>query len=129
MRVACARRGNVRRRRADKIDIQLAVFDCCLHGMTCRAIARKLRRPVSTVRSTFAVAWRNVFGVNGPPAKKKKTAVHAGKFGVASWAHTRSSVNLVPCVRECCVLGLDKDNAVELHYNAAITPWTTAALA
>lgn len=77
IKAACAERGNRQRRRRDKIDGQLAVFDRRVHGEPFRAIARHLGRRVSTVKSTFAVAWRNVFGPNAPPSTRRG-AVKAG---------------------------------------------------
>ena len=41
------------------------------------------------------------------------------------WAHTKFSDNFVPFLRSTFDLGLDHEDAVELYYNASITPWLT----
>lgn len=43
-------------------------------------------------------------------------------FGVG-WARSHFSNNLVPLLRQRLDLGLDHEDAVEMYYNAAITPW------
>lgn len=39
------------------------------------------------------------------------------------WARTQFSSDFVPFLRQKLDLGLDKEDAVELYYNAVITPW------
>jgi porin len=39
------------------------------------------------------------------------------------WARTEFSDNFVPYLRETYDLGLDHEDAVEMYYNAAVTPW------
>ena len=48
-------------------------------------------------------------------------------FGIG-WARTELSDNFVPLLRQQLRLGLGKEDAIELYYNAAITPWLNAAL-
>ncbi len=48
-------------------------------------------------------------------------------FGLG-WAHTQLSGNFVPFLREQLDLGLEKEDAVEMYYNASITKWLTATL-
>ena len=48
-------------------------------------------------------------------------------FGIG-WAHTQLSGNFVPFLRQQLDLGLQKEDAVELYYNSAITKWLTATL-
>ena len=48
-------------------------------------------------------------------------------FGVA-WARTQFSNNFVPFLRQTLNLGLDHEDAVEMFYNAAITPWLRMSL-
>jgi porin len=48
-------------------------------------------------------------------------------FGLG-WAHTQLTGNFVPFLRRELDLGLQKEDAVELYYNAAITKWLTATL-
>jgi porin len=48
-------------------------------------------------------------------------------FGIA-WAHTQLTGNFVPFLRQELNLGLQKEDAVEMYYNAAITKWLTATL-
>jgi porin len=48
-------------------------------------------------------------------------------FGIG-WAHTQFSGNFVPFLRQSLDLGLEKEDAVEMYYNAAITRWLTATL-
>jgi len=43
-------------------------------------------------------------------------------FGVG-WARTEFSDNFVPYLRNTFNLGLDHEDAVEMYYNAAVTPW------
>ena len=43
-------------------------------------------------------------------------------FGIG-WARTEFSDDFVPYLRDTFDLGLDHEDAVELYYNAAITPW------
>ena len=48
-------------------------------------------------------------------------------FGIG-WARTVLSDNFVPFLRQQLQLGLGHEDAIELYYNAAITPWLSAAL-
>ena len=43
-------------------------------------------------------------------------------FGIG-WARTEFSDNFVPYLRNRFDLGLDHEDAIELYYNAAVTPW------
>jgi porin len=43
-------------------------------------------------------------------------------FGIG-WARTEFSDDFVPFLRDSFDLGLDHEDAVELYYNAAVTPW------
>jgi porin len=44
------------------------------------------------------------------------------EFGIG-WARTEFSDNFVPYLRSTFDLGLDHEDAVELYYNASVTPW------
>jgi porin len=44
------------------------------------------------------------------------------------WARTELSGNFVPLLRQQLRLGLGHEDAIELYYNAALTPWLNAAL-
>jgi porin len=48
-------------------------------------------------------------------------------FGIG-WARTELSGNFVPFLRQRLRLGLGHEDAIELYYNAAFTPWISAAL-
>jgi porin len=48
-------------------------------------------------------------------------------FGIG-WARTEFSDNFVPALRQTLDLGLDHEDAVEMYYNAAITPWANLTL-
>ena len=48
-------------------------------------------------------------------------------FGIG-WARTELSDNFVPFLRQQLRLGLGHEDAIEMYYNAAITPWLNAAL-
>src|SRR5215813_10418459 len=48
-------------------------------------------------------------------------------FGIG-WAHTQLSGDFVPFLRQQLNLELEKEDTVELYYNAAITRWLTATL-
>jgi porin len=47
-------------------------------------------------------------------------------FGIG-WARTEFSDNFVPYLRDTYDLGLDHEDAVELFYNAAVTPWLSVS--
>src|SRR5262249_61931966 len=47
-------------------------------------------------------------------------------FGIG-WARTELSGNFVPFLRQQLQLGLGHEDAIELYYNAQITPWFSAA--
>ncbi len=49
------------------------------------------------------------------------------KFGIA-WARTQFSDNLLPFLRQTLDLGLDHEDAIEMYYNASITPWMTQSI-
>jgi porin len=49
------------------------------------------------------------------------------KFGLG-WARTQFSDNFLPVLRRTFDLGLDHEDAIEMYYNASITPWTTLSL-
>ena len=44
------------------------------------------------------------------------------------WAHTQLSGNFVPFLRQRLDLGLQKEDAIEMYFNAAITKLLTASL-
>ncbi len=46
-------------------------------------------------------------------------------FGIG-WARTELSGNFLPFLRQQLRLGLDGEDAIELYYSAALTPWLTA---
>jgi porin len=70
------------------------------------------------VKYSYAVG----FGGNGViPGRKDDN------FGVG-WARTQFSDNFVPLLRQRFNLGLDKEDAVEMYYNAAITQWLRMSL-
>ena len=48
-------------------------------------------------------------------------------FGIG-WARTQFSGNFVPFLRERLAVGLDKEDVVEMYYNAAVTKWLGATL-
>jgi porin len=48
-------------------------------------------------------------------------------FGLG-WTRTEFSDNLVPLLRQQLDLGLEREDAIEMYYNAAITPWLSATL-
>ena len=48
-------------------------------------------------------------------------------FGIG-WARSELSGNFVPFLRQQLQLGLGKEDAIELYYNAEITHWLSAAL-
>jgi porin len=80
------------------------------------------------------------FGVSDGVANPIKYAYNVGigakglvpgrpcdNFGIG-WARTELSGNFVPLLRQQLRLGLGHEDAVELYYNAAITPWFNATL-
>ena len=48
-------------------------------------------------------------------------------FGIG-WARTEFSNNFVPFLRQQLGLGLNREDAVEMYYNASITRWLNASL-
>src|SRR5262245_4392586 len=59
-----------KRRRLDQLPIHLRVFDLAEAGHSFRTIAREVKKPITTVKSTFLVARRNVYGSRGPSKSK-----------------------------------------------------------
>lgn len=60
------------RRRPDKVDFYLQVFDLAEQAETFPAIAKALTAPPSTVKSAFLAARRNIFGTMTAAASSKK---------------------------------------------------------
>jgi porin len=48
-------------------------------------------------------------------------------FGIG-WARTELSDDFLPFLRERLRLGLEREDAIEMYYNASITPWLNATL-
>ena len=48
-------------------------------------------------------------------------------FGIG-WARTELSDNLAPFLRQQLKLGLQREDAIEMYYNAALTPWLGATV-
>jgi porin len=48
-------------------------------------------------------------------------------FGIG-WARTELSDNFLPLLRQQLRLGLEREDAIEMYYNASITSWLTATL-
>lgn len=73
IRAAKAARGQSlpHRRRLDKLDSQLAVFDRAQQGQKFRDIAKALGRRLSTVKSAYLAASRNIFGSGRARPKKR----------------------------------------------------------
>ena len=46
-------------------------------------------------------------------------------FGIG-WARTQFSGEFIPFLRQTLNLGLEHEDAIEMYYNAALTPWLTA---
>ena len=80
------------------------------------------------------------FGISDGVANPVKYAYNVGisgngvvpgrpldKFGIG-WARTEFSNNFVPFLRQQLNLGLNKEDAVEMYYNAALTNWLNASL-
>ena len=60
--------------------------------------------------------------VNGMVPGRPKDTLGIG------WARTQFSGDFVPFLRQRLDLGLSVEDAVEIYYNAAITPWLNMAL-
>ena len=58
------------RRCIDKVDFYLKIYDLAEKGKTFGAIAKALKRRVSTVKSAFLAARRNIFGADASLSKK-----------------------------------------------------------
>jgi porin len=61
-------------------------------------------------------------GGNGVVPRRPKD-----NFGVG-WARTQFSDDFVPLLRQKLDLGLNSEDAIELYYNAAVTPWLHGTL-
>src|SRR5262249_10638059 len=61
---------NRRRRRVDKVDSYLRVYDLAERGQTFGTIAASLGERPSTVKSAFLAARRSVYGLAAAPAKQ-----------------------------------------------------------
>jgi porin len=48
-------------------------------------------------------------------------------FGVG-WARTELSGDFFPFLRQQLALGLEREDAIEMYYNAAVTSWLNATL-
>src|SRR5262249_36854311 len=59
------------RSRLDKVDFYLQVYDLGTQGETFSAIAARLGRRLSTVKSAFVAAGINIFGPQGAPTKRE----------------------------------------------------------
>jgi len=59
------------RRRSDKTEFYLAVYDRALDGQTFAKIAAALRRSISTVKSAYLTARRHIFGRAGGLSKTR----------------------------------------------------------
>jgi len=62
-------------------------------------------------------AYNVGFSVNGMVPGRPRDTLGLG------WARTQFSGDFVPFLREQLNLGLNKEDAVELYYNAVLTPW------
>jgi hypothetical protein len=58
------------RARLDQIDFHLKIFDGASEGQTFPEIAARMRRKLSTVKSAYLVASRNIFGPQRGPSKR-----------------------------------------------------------
>jgi hypothetical protein len=64
------KRDSGKRQRTDTADMGLAVYDQVLSGATFQKIASKLKRPVSSVKSAYLAAYRNIHGSHPPRPKR-----------------------------------------------------------
>ena len=64
------KRDSGKRQRTDTADMGLAVYDQVLSGATFQKIASKLKRPVSSVKSAYLAACRNIHGSHPPRPKR-----------------------------------------------------------
>jgi len=60
-----------RRRRLDKINIQLAVFDLASEGKKFNEISQTWKIPIPTIKSKYLKACHLIYGLNNGPTKKK----------------------------------------------------------
>jgi hypothetical protein len=70
------------RRRLDRVEYYLRVFDLAEQGQTFRTIAKELKRPLSSVKSAFLAARRNIFGLAGSTERASKKALPLETFDV-----------------------------------------------
>jgi porin len=80
------------------------------------------------------------FGLSDGVANPIKYAYNVGIGGLGivpgrprdsvgiGWARTEFSDHLVPFLRQQLGLGLDREDAIEMYYNAAITKWLNVSL-
>ena len=69
-------RAKRRRRRTDKAEFQLRVFDLAMEAKTFSEIARELQRRISTVKSAYLVACHKIYG----PGKQRKKSLPLVSF-------------------------------------------------
>ncbi len=67
-------------------------------------------------------AYNVGLSVNGMVPRRPKDTLGIG------WARTQLSGDFVPFLRQRLDLGLSVEDAVEIYYNAAITPWLNVAV-
>jgi hypothetical protein len=74
-----------KRQRIDKADFEIVVYDEVIKGEPFPAIANRLGRPVSSVKSAYLAACKNIFG-SAPPRRKR----HMPLVGFSPNDHVRS---------------------------------------
>lgn len=68
------------RQRPDKVDFYLKIYDLAERGDTFGVIAKALKKRVSTVKSAFLTARRNIFGSAAAPTKKSVPLADFNKY-------------------------------------------------
>src|SRR5262249_25680129 len=91
------------RRRLDRVDFQISVFDLAQEGHTFNTIARRVSRSESTVKSAYLRASRNVFDLDpSRSGARRKTALPLGAFDPDDHARAGAVCRLASTFEEMC---------------------------
>ena len=102
------------RRRLEKSEFQLQVYDEALAGKTFAKIAQAVRRPQSTVKSAYLVAIQKIFSDSEQPSKRKLPLTRLRAFTPVSHGNKCSECKKATRPEEMCKeaqLYIDQDNA------------------
>lgn len=106
LRDAIAGRTSKRRRRPEKIDFYLAVYDQAVLGKSFRDIATALGKPVSTLKTAYLVACGQVYAMRSP---RPSSALEASPTTAGPEFIRPESVRAAPSKSQLPIVSLDPD--------------------